>query len=74
MPSEEPAFLLFLKMDRERSDLLGESSIIPAKWRWDKLAPLAGDNLQLQYRHVPAHGHPESHGCRLRGQAGRQDS
>ncbi|WP_433971936.1 N-6 DNA methylase [Tunturiibacter lichenicola] len=47
---EQITFLLFLKMDQERSDLLGESSIIPAKWRWDKLAPLAGDDLELQYR------------------------
>jgi type I restriction enzyme M protein len=49
---EQITFLLFLKMDQERSDLLGESSIIPAKWRWDKLAPLAGDDLELQYRHT----------------------
>jgi type I restriction enzyme M protein len=49
---EQITFLLFLKMDQERSDLLNEASIIPAKWRWDKLAPLAGDELELQYRHT----------------------
>jgi len=49
---EQITFLLFLKMDQERNDLLGESSAIPAKWRWDKLAPLAGDELEAQYRHT----------------------
>ena len=49
---EQITFLLFLKMDQERSDLLGEPSIIPPKWRWDKIAPLAGDELELQYRHT----------------------
>lgn len=48
---EQITFLLFLKMDQERIDLLKEPSIIPAKWRWEKLAPLAGDELELQYRH-----------------------
>jgi len=49
---EQITFLLFLKMDQERSELLGEASIIPAKWRWQKLAPLSGDDLELQYRHA----------------------
>lgn len=49
---EQITFLLFLKMDQERSELLGEPSMIPAKWRWEKLAPLAGDELELQYRHT----------------------
>jgi len=49
---EQITFLLFLKMDQERTELLGEPSIIPAKWRWDKLGPLAGDELELQYRHA----------------------
>ncbi|MGB0722300.1 MAG: type I restriction-modification system subunit M [Gammaproteobacteria bacterium] len=48
---EQITFLLFLKMDQERSELLGEPSIIPKQWRWDQLAPLAGDDLELQYRH-----------------------
>jgi type I restriction enzyme M protein len=49
---EQITFLLFLKMDQERSELLGESSIIPPKWRWEKLGPLSGDELELQYRHT----------------------
>src|SRR5947209_6503372 len=49
---EQITFLLFLKMDQERSELLGEASIIPAKWRWDKLAKSNGDDLELQYRHT----------------------
>jgi type I restriction enzyme M protein len=49
---EQITFLLFLKMDQERSDLLGEPSAIPAKWHWNKLATLAGDELEAQYRHT----------------------
>ncbi len=49
---EQITFLLFLKMDQEREDQLGEASFIPAKWRWEKLAPLSGDDLELQYRHT----------------------
>lgn len=47
---EQITFLLFLKMDEERSALLGEPSIIPGQWRWDKLGPLTGDELESQYR------------------------
>ena len=49
---EQITFLLFLKMDQERSELLNEASTIPPKWRWEKLGPLAGDDLELQYRHT----------------------
>ena len=49
---EQITFLLFLKMDQERAELLGEPSTIPAKWRWQKLASLSGDALELQYRHT----------------------
>ena len=49
---EQITFLLFLKMDQERSELLGEPSSIPPAWRWDRLAPLAGDDLEIQYRHA----------------------
>lgn len=49
---EQITFLLFLKMDQERTELLGEPSTIPAAWRWGKLAPLAGDDLEIQYRHT----------------------
>lgn len=49
---EQITFLLFLKMDQERTELLGEPSIIPAEWRWECLGSLAGDALELQYRHT----------------------
>jgi type I restriction enzyme M protein len=49
---EQITYLLFLKMDEERSDLLGEPSVIPSEWRWDKLAEKDGDALELQYRHT----------------------
>jgi len=49
---EQITFLLFLKMDQERTELLGEASIIPAKWCWEQLAALSGDELELQYRHT----------------------
>jgi type I restriction enzyme M protein len=49
---EQITFLLFLKMDQERAELLGEPSTIPPAWRWDQLAPLAGDDLEIQYRHA----------------------
>ena len=49
---EQITFLLFLKMDRERSELLGEESILPAQWRWEALIGKSGDDLELQYRHT----------------------
>ncbi|MFO0472605.1 MAG: N-6 DNA methylase, partial [Pseudomonadota bacterium] len=49
---EQITFLLFLKMDQERTELLGEPSGIPEPWRWARLAPLAGDELEIQYRHT----------------------
>lgn len=42
--------LLFLKMDQERTELLNEPSIIPAKWRWETLVVQSGDELELHYR------------------------
>lgn len=49
---EQITFLLFLKMDQERVDQLGEASFIPAEWRWEKLAPLSGEPLEEHYRHA----------------------
>ncbi|MBK7360833.1 MAG: SAM-dependent DNA methyltransferase [Micavibrio sp.] len=49
---EQITFLLFLKMDQERAELLGEPSIIPKKYMWDMLASKDGDALELQYRHT----------------------
>jgi len=45
---EQITFLLFLKMDSEREELTGESSI-PKKWQWDKLAKKDGDELLHHY-------------------------
>ncbi|MHB8789970.1 MAG: type I restriction-modification system subunit M [Desulfobulbaceae bacterium] len=49
---EQITYLLFLKMDAERSEQLGEPSAVPAQWRWDKLIAEEGDELELQYRHT----------------------
>jgi type I restriction enzyme M protein len=49
---EQITFLLFLKMDQEREDLLDETSPIPEKWKWSQLAGKDGDELELQYRHT----------------------
>lgn len=49
---EQITFLLFLKMDQERVDLLGEGSSIPAEWRWPTLVDKDGDELELHYRHT----------------------
>jgi len=49
---EQITYLLFLKMDQERSKLLNEPSIIPEDYRWDQLVNKEGDQLELQYRHA----------------------
>lgn len=49
---EQITYLLFLKMDQEREELLGEASEIPSEWNWSKLADKNGDALELQYRHT----------------------
>ncbi|AVX02575.1 site-specific DNA-methyltransferase (adenine-specific) [Maritalea myrionectae] len=49
---EQITYLLFLKMDQERVDLLGEASSVPPKWNWSQLAGKSGDELELQYRHT----------------------
>ena len=49
---EQITCLLFLKMDQERHDHLGEVSRIPAEWRWAALKDKEGDELELQYRHT----------------------
>ena len=46
---EQITYLLFLKMDQERTDLLKETSSIPKQWNWSQLAKLDGDSLQHQY-------------------------
>ncbi|WP_322521377.1 class I SAM-dependent DNA methyltransferase [Guyparkeria halophila] len=49
---EQITYLLFLKMDQEREEFLGEGSAIPPEWNWTKLASKEGDELELQYRHT----------------------
>lgn len=49
---EQITYLLFLKMDQEREELLGEASAIPPQWSWAQLANKDGDELELQYRHT----------------------
>jgi len=49
---EQITYLLFLKMDRERVELLGEASAVPPEWNWAQIAEKSGDELELQYRHT----------------------
>ena len=47
---EQISYLLFLKMDEERTDHLGEPSIIPKGYQWANLKTKDGEALELQYR------------------------
>lgn len=49
---EQITYLLFLKMDQERVELIGEASSVPPEWNWNQLAGKSGDELELQYRHT----------------------
>lgn len=49
---EQITYLLFLKMDQERTEQLGEKSIIPKGYQWADLAKLDGDALEVHYRHT----------------------
>jgi type I restriction enzyme M protein len=49
---EQITCLLFLKLDREFEKQLGETSRVPAKWRWDRLAKLEGEDLASHYAHT----------------------
>jgi len=49
---EQITYLLFLKMDEERSDLLGEPSLIPKEYRWETMTGKDGDALEVHYRHT----------------------
>ena len=42
-------YLLFLKMDDERTSLLGEASLIPEEYNWSHLKSLSGTALDEQY-------------------------
>src|SRR5271166_4026874 len=43
------SYLLFLKMDEERVDLIGEPSLLPAGSRWEDIKELAGEALATKY-------------------------
>ena len=47
---EQITYLLFLKMDQERQDMLGETSVIPPQCRWANLSDKHGEELAQQYR------------------------
>lgn len=44
------SFLLFLKMDEERTALLNAPSLIPAEYRWAALRDLRGEALDAHYK------------------------
>ncbi len=44
------SFLLFLKMDDERTHYLGEPSALPEDCRWDRLRALAGTALERRFK------------------------
>ncbi len=44
------SFLLFLKMDDERTQFLGEPSALPDENRWQKLRTLSGEALERRYK------------------------
>ena len=48
------SFLLFLKMDEERTEALGEPSALPADCQWDTLRTLSGEALDAHYKEVLA--------------------
>ncbi|TNE39561.1 MAG: SAM-dependent DNA methyltransferase [Alphaproteobacteria bacterium] len=47
---EQITYLLFLKMDQERVELLNEPSAVPPQWNWTQLANKSGEELEVQYR------------------------
>lgn len=46
------SFLLFLKMDKERTEALGEPSALPPDCQWDAIADLAGEALERRYKAI----------------------
>ena len=49
---EQLTYLLFLKMDDEQVELLGEPSAIPEAYNWRSLLDLHGDELEAHYRRI----------------------
>lgn len=46
------SFPLFLKMDQERTEALGEPSALPADCQWDAVATRSGEDLERRYREI----------------------
>ena len=46
------SFLLFLKMDKERTQALGEPSALPVDCQWDAIANLSGEGLERRYKAI----------------------
>ncbi|MEQ1718215.1 MAG: class I SAM-dependent DNA methyltransferase, partial [Hyphomicrobium sp.] len=44
------SFLLFLKMDEERTTYLGEPSLIPAEYQWSTIKGKTGETLDKHYK------------------------
>ena len=44
------SFLLFLKMDEERTEYLGEPSLIPAEYQWSTIKGKTGEALDQHYK------------------------
>lgn len=49
---EQLTYLLFLKMDRENTTMLGRRSAIPETHNWASLQRLDGDELESHYREI----------------------
>lgn len=48
------SFLLFLKMDEERTEYLGEDSLIPAEYQWSTIRGKTGEALDRHYKQALA--------------------
>ena len=46
------SFLLFLKMDKERTEAMGEPSALPVDCQWDAIAARAGEDLERRYKAI----------------------
>ncbi len=49
---EQLTYLLFLKMDDEQVQILGQESLIPPQLNWQSLLGLHGDDLEAHYRRI----------------------
>jgi type I restriction enzyme M protein len=49
---EQLTYLLFLKMDDEKFQVLGKPSAIPTEYNWASLRKLSGDELESHYRQI----------------------